>query len=526
MTDIDERIKQLQNKIASQTTVTEQEDNKIPISEVVEGATNVAKNVSPVKSRDDIKNFGRMFLGQGLALGFGDELESAGRALFSDKDYNEILNEVRGELNQFKEDRPVASTVAELAGSLGTGAFGIGRTVAKTALKSGALGGIYGAGATDTGEDEFSKDALGRIENAVNSALFSAGIGATAQKLLKTTPQAKKLLDKGIKLTPGQTMGGVIGQGLRTIEEAATSIPGLGTQSAFNNVKRTYNIAVANEIGKDIGVKIAKNTKVKDVAKELNKKIQKEFEDVVPKLKADDTDELIDLLVSQVKRSGSNKNIINREIKDLTDNYLILGQNAKGELAGNGIQKLDIFLRDKFKKYSRSDNTDLLVLSDIFKKGSDDLINSINKNSGAFGERYSKVKNAFKNKKIFNSATLSSSTKPGFTPSQLIQASKKADPTKGKTGTIMGKGQLQSIGNTGQDVIGMNLPDSGTTTRGIVGAGLLGGLALDPVTTGLGSLGLLAYKNPTIRNSLIGGKGIIKSSPFLGSALGERFGIK
>ena len=67
-------------------------------------------------------------------------------------------------------------------------------------------------------------------------------------------------------------MGGVIGQGLRTIEEAATSIPGLGTQSAFNNVKRTYNIAVANEIGKDIGVKIAKNTKVKDVAKELNKK--------------------------------------------------------------------------------------------------------------------------------------------------------------------------------------------------------------------------------------------------------------
>ena len=90
----------------------------------------------------------------------------------------------------------------------------------------------------------------------------------------------------------------------------------------------------------------------------------------------------------------------------------------------------------------------------------------------------------------------------------------------------MGKGQLQSIGNTGQDVIGMNLPDSGTATRTIVGGGLLGGFALDPVTSGLGSLGLLAYKNPRIRNSLIGGRGIVKSSPFIGSALGERFGIK
>jgi len=39
-------------------------------------------------------------------------------------------------------------------------------------------------------------------------------------------------------------------------------------------------------------------------------------------------------------------------------------------------------------------------------------------------------------------------------------------------------------------------------------------------------MGLLAYKNPFLRNALIGGKGITKASPFLGSTLGERIGLK
>ena len=43
---------------------------------------------------------------------------------------------------------------------------------------------------------------------------------------------------------------------------------------------------------------------------------------------------------------------------------------------------------------------------------------------------------------------------------------------------------------------------------------------------GIGAAGLLAYKNPFIRNSLIGGSSIKMASPFLGSTLGERIGFK
>ena len=95
-------------------------------------------------------------------------------------------------------------------------------------------------------------------------------------------------------------------------------------------------------------------------------------------------------------------------------------------------------------------------------------------------------------------------------------------------GSVLGKGQLQDIAETGQRIIGSTVPDSGTTTRGLIATGILGGgsAMINPLIAGGGAAGLLSYKVPALRNSLIGGRGIIASSPFVGSGLGERFGLK
>ena len=88
---------------------------------------------------DDILRFG---LGQGLALGFGDEIEAGARSLFEDRSYSEIRDDIRGQLDSYREDNPGKALAMELGGGLLTGGAGlagagIGAGV-KSAIKQGA----------------------------------------------------------------------------------------------------------------------------------------------------------------------------------------------------------------------------------------------------------------------------------------------------------------------------------------------------------------------------------------------------
>jgi hypothetical protein len=533
MARIDDQIKELQNKLNISNQAPVQEDTTIPITDIAKDTVSfVSEKASNPQNRKDVTNFIRTTLGQGTLLGFGDEIEAGLRSVFGGKGYQNELDQVRAEIDQFKKDRPVLAIGGELAGSLVTGAAGIGKTLVKTALKSGGLGAVYGAGAEDSGEDAFSKeDVTKRIENAVNSAIFSAGIGAAGQKFFGTSKQAKELLDKGVKLTPGQTIDGFVGSSLKTIEEALTSIPGLGTQSMFNNVKRTYNIAVANEILKPLNKTIPKNTNIKDVAKLLSLKSKKAMDDTADKLIINKPDELLDEIVAGIQNSKADKRIIEREIDNFNTFFMRqLSFNADDTMTGSSVQKLDEQIKKIVEKLSKNDQPENLLIADVFTKAGNKLDDILIKDSGekAFNS-YKTSKKVFRDVNIFNDAFEKSQTSFGFSPAQLKSSSKKFDPTSNKMGTVLGKGNLQNIANTGQDVLGMKLPDSGTVTRGIVGTSLLGGgylAGVDPVAAGIGVGGLLAYKNPFIRNSLIGGSGIKMASPFLGSTLGERIGFK
>ena len=498
----------------------------ISVSELRGDVTPTTNQKNTTRKNSDITNFVRTTLGQGTMLGFGDEIEAGLRSAFSDQKYSDVYKEINDELKQFRKDRPVLSVASELAGSLPGGALGIGKTLLKTAIKSGVVGGAYGLGAADTSEAEtLGEGATKRIKNAVQSTVLSAGIGAGASKLFKTSKEAKKLLDKGVELSPAQTIDGVMGTGLKKIEEALTSIPILGTRSILQNVKKTFNIAVANEIGQPIGIVIPKNTPIKKISRVLSLKIKKSLDDSASKLVIKSPDELIDSIIIGIKNSKADSKIVNREIKKFNDVFMRNIKISKdGFIKGSNVQALDEHFIKMAKEFKNSDNYDLRLISDVFSKGTDDLSALIKTGSGddAF-KFYKATKNAWKNLQVFNKASLG---RDGFEPNQLIRANINKDPTQGKMGSILGKGQLQDIAETGQSVIGKTVPDSGTGTRLLVGGGLLGAGSFDPVAGGLGAMGLLAYKNPFIRNALIGGKGIVKASPYASTSISERFGLK
>ena len=60
---------------------------------------------------------GRTFL-QGLTFGTADELEAYIRSLTSERDYEDLVNEIRGNLDAYKQARPLEAAGAEIGGAL------------------------------------------------------------------------------------------------------------------------------------------------------------------------------------------------------------------------------------------------------------------------------------------------------------------------------------------------------------------------------------------------------------------------
>jgi hypothetical protein len=129
--------------------------------------------------------------GQGLTLGFGDEIEAGVRSLFQDEEYAEIRDKIRNEIAQFREDEPWTANTAEIGGGLLTGGVGGGRAAAAMAARKvapmvrniavgageGALQGL-GTGQGSIGEQAVSTATGAGLGGAVGGTLgkiFSGG---------------------------------------------------------------------------------------------------------------------------------------------------------------------------------------------------------------------------------------------------------------------------------------------------------------------------------------------------------------
>jgi hypothetical protein len=130
---------------------------------------------------------------QGATFGFADEGAALMVSAITDKTYEQARDEIRNFNNQFAEQNPVASTVAQVGGGLAAGVAGgakaVGAKIANTGLKkvaagvsSGILqGGVAGAGFSD-GEtvDEVVDDTVKGAKIGAGFGLLAGGLGAYA----------------------------------------------------------------------------------------------------------------------------------------------------------------------------------------------------------------------------------------------------------------------------------------------------------------------------------------------------------
>ena len=193
------------------------------------------------KKNKKISGMARAVL-QGLTFGTADEAEAAFRSLMGDETYAENIDQIRGEIKEFAEDNPKTALGLELVGSLPTaflGGAGLARLGVTGALKVGGIeGAAYAAGSADG-------DAVDRAQAAAVGGVVGAGVGKLSDLVFpKVGEAARKLMKQGVRLTPGQRVGGLT----KELEERATSIPFVGDviESGQQNAMDDFNRAAIN----------------------------------------------------------------------------------------------------------------------------------------------------------------------------------------------------------------------------------------------------------------------------------------
>ena len=480
--------------------------------------------LTPVENEtSNFTNLVRSFLGQGTALGFGDEIEAYVRSKINDsKSYDELLTEIRADIDKFKDENPALAYGSEIAGSLIPGiglAASATRLGAKGLTKIGAgvggtEGAIYGAGVADEGE-RLSGAAIGGTDGALGGAAMS-----------KIAPRisegAKKLIKRGVDLTPGQaTSGTAIGNVIKNVEEATSSVPLFGTQTALDSSRITFTKAVADEILEKINKKLPKDIDIDDVGDFLQKEVKKNIDESVKPLKIVNTKQLSKEFEDNIKFA----NLPEAEEKQILNviNKVITNRKVGTEITGKDLQLVDEFFRNKIFNYSKGSGKDVDIAdaySSMYKLFENNLAKN---NSDELIKAYRSSKNAYGDLLTYSKAATSSTKDGAFGGKQLLSASRQADKSSGKLKFLSGTGRLQTLGKEGRDFVDSNTPDSGTVPRALSSFALLGGLGtIEPITAGATTAALAAYRNPLIRRGFRGGLGLLGSGmrgsvPYLAS---------
>ena len=219
----------------------------------------IATKTDPVSFSDRAR-----LVGQGVTLGFGDEIVAGAKALnpFSDKTYSEAVKEERDKIANFRQARPKESIALELAGGLFSpvGSFGLVAKAPTTAkrltelAKEGAkVGGIYGVG---TGEGVVDRAESG-LKSALTGAIANPLIGKVVSKLKpKQTSESARVQEKfGEEPTELRKLGGAF----QTVDELTESIPlagGMLKKSRETKLSKSLNSLINNSVEKGTGKSI------------------------------------------------------------------------------------------------------------------------------------------------------------------------------------------------------------------------------------------------------------------------------
>jgi len=376
-----------------------------------------------------------------------------------------------------------------------------------------ATGAISGATVPVTsGEDQQSfwkkkgeQVAMGAAVGGVLPPAVSA-VGRVISPNASMNDSVRKLIDAGVRLTPGQALGGMAAR----VEDKARSFFGLGDAitAAQKRGESDLNVSVLNEALGMVGPLAGLPSKAigpgHDGIVQLRTTAQKAYDDLVPHLHADLNDTQfysnINLLrnhIAQMPQQEQNaiNHIIDREIGHRMD--------PAGRLIGTDLQDAMSAVRDHATSFAKSSSKYERDAGEALRAFHSELRDLLERTNPQYANEFSKINTAYRILKTVDRAASSVASPEGiFTPSQFHSAVKAGDISKDKRAFSEGGAFLQGLSGPAKSIMSSHYNDSGTAGRLAMSAGALASGMASPAIP-LSLIGASALYTPWIQKQLV-----------------------
>jgi|MDTB01.3.fsa_nt_gb hypothetical protein len=430
---------------------------------------------------EEVRDFLRALGGQGVAFGFGDEIEAGirtGGGLLGD--YGATVDQIRDEIDEYRSDRPIVAYGSEIVGSIPSalaGGAGLARLGVTGVGKVGAaLGGLSGAGSAEGGIEE----------RALGTAIGAAAGGALSKAAPAVSEEAKKLIKKGVDLTPGQAFGGAINKA----EELAQSLPFAGDAitAARNRAKLDFDRVVADEVlqpMKSAGVKVDIDLKGKtgtELFEETASAVDAGYKKLLPELDLPNKKDLVgtfdDVVLSEAdtltkKQSDQFLEFIDRRV------YSKMGDGAA--ISGDDFKAAQSELRKKARNFMASSDPEQRELGEAFQNAALALGQVLKSKNPSQKKALDGLDRSFRRLLPVQTAVVAAKDGGEFTANQLLTAIRQSDKSLRKGDFARGKADMQDLAVAAQNVVPSKVPNSGSVER-LIGTGLFTGASfINPV---------------------------------------------
>jgi hypothetical protein len=332
------------------------------------------------------------------------------------------------------------------------------------AVTRGAISGAAGAaGAPVTGGGDYWGEKAAQVGTgaALGGALGVAGSAAGSMIAPKILPAAQRLLDRGVRLTPGQLFGGA----RKGMEEVSASVPfsGHAVSAAFRRGIEDFNKAVYDEVLAKIGQRFQGTTIGHDGVDQLERHLSAEYERLKPQIQfradngfANDLDNLR-VLASEMPHDEA------RQFAAILKNRVVQRMGRQGVMDGETFKTVESELSQKSRQLHRSEVAGQRDLGKAVDEVNAMLRANLERSSPAVARELRDLNTAWAAFARVRRAAVSRPASGGvFTPADLLRAEKHA---AGERVFARGDGLLQDIARDGQEVLASKVPDSGTARR-------------------------------------------------------------
>lgn len=482
-----------------------------------------AKNMrTPAQTPGFDPTEGNSFL-ENVAIGGGKALTDiyrGGKQILGVGDQAQLQREV----DEAKRlDAPIMLTgggiVGNLAGNIAATAVP-GGLVAKGALAIPRLGAALeallaarpvasaiGAGA-GTGAAAGALEPVATGDSRVSNAAIGAGLGAAGGALPGVLSRVVKpqlgadeqaLLNAGVRLTPGQVMGGMF----KRAEDAATSLPVIGDfiKGAQSRTLADFNRAGFNRALAPIGERVAPNFNIgREGVAAVEAKIGAAYDRVLDKIKRVDIDdgfsEEVGKIVGMIPELGEQAA---SQFGAILKNRVFDKITEAGTMSAETMKSVESELGRQASRFTSSADANQRGLGSALREVQASLRRNVQRSAGPeLAGELQNANTAWANFTRLQDASGRVGAAEGvFTPAHLLSAVRSQDKSVRKGAFTRGDALMQDLADSGKNVLPSSVPDSGTASRLLTGGGLLAaGHFLEPTTLGLGALGMGAYAGP------------------------------